>query len=246
MTITPSCLPCNGRGVKSGPATPVMLCGDIEFSGSIDVDPNSVRSISVQPLCDDNGTFYRVFIYNGDGTQASVSNIDLAGAVYVPVGVVGECNAETTTGYMQMQCYCDDVAGDGTGLIVPFKRLLLFPSDGLPPTTVGDYTEDFSANYVVVGTARLCEDIGTPTVPQTGAVSLTGATSWSMPATAFRIKITVVAGTPSITLDSGTVVLFSGAVLEFVGCGDCCSQIGTVELTLDVGHQVFVVYEYMG
>lgn len=48
-------------------------------------------------LCDDNGNFIRKFIQDPEGSVIAVVNFTVAGAEYVPVGVVGDCAAGPTT-----------------------------------------------------------------------------------------------------------------------------------------------------
>jgi hypothetical protein len=54
-------------------------------------------SVAEFVLCDDNGAFLRWYKYDADGTLISVSETDLAGTAYTPVGTVKGCSSSSPT-----------------------------------------------------------------------------------------------------------------------------------------------------
>lgn len=164
---------------------------------------------------------------------------DLANWAYPPNGALGTGGTGGTTNVtipnplpvtldttydITQQCLVDDVAGDGTGQIVPFVRLTLLQVDNatgsVTSSLIGDFTDSTAATtYAAQGTARDADDVGTDAVTDQSRFLIQEGATWSPTADLRSYTIRVVTDTSgNITFtDSGGEItpLVAGETLSF-------------------------------
>lgn len=117
----------------------------------VSVTTTTEFDIEEEILCDNNGPFIRRYTFNGNtGVLASTADFTLAGAVYVPVGTVGVCDA-TSAATADVEYIC---MRDNTG--ARFYRGWVFTDTSGVPTSVGNFLVD-GTPYVPVPPLVTCD-----------------------------------------------------------------------------------------
>ena len=197
------------------------------------------------------------------GISISLSQAQLVSPPYTPIMVLSSYNNTTSiTTYTRLDTgttitqgdfepikdlelleveLVDDVAGDGTGLIIPYSELYTVDADGTRSLIA--VVDNKGADYNLLGTRRSASEIGTPakTISQTFVVS--GA-NWSPTSsmTSFQIVPISISGASTYTDSVGsTVPLFEGVIFG-VNQIEGTTQIDTslIELVIAFGDTVFI------
>lgn len=100
-------------------------------------------------LCDDNGPFFHILTF--DCGILTITNTDLDGNPYVPVGTVDICDPTDDDIDVEQKIFCDNNAG----LLTPY--MVAYEYDELGAITGTTITEiDGTTPYVVTGTTVVC------------------------------------------------------------------------------------------
>lgn len=190
----------DAAGVVSGFTDRTLAGAAFAPVGAVGVCAQTVQSDTdfvEEILCDSNGTaFIRLFRFNSStGALISTTNTTLAGAAFVPVGVVGVCsdccpqvigNGCTNTG---SGFYTAIRATNGTITLIDSVTGAAVLAANIVPCPSDDTTQTLTAQ------ARLVADADAPWTPGADVVG-----------TLTSVTMTVLSGTATLTDQNGTVL----------------------------------------
>lgn len=227
MPVTPLPCDCGGDG---GGETPCALA-----------------PVSTVQLCDtgaaDCTKFLRHLRWNCDGSLNGMSDTDLAGQPYVPIGPVGDC----------ADCPCEDCVNDVAlcdrlpdGECIPFIRRTVTDCETGAVVSTIDLELDGVTPYTVVGEVMDCDDCGCQPTPMCARFSgISGPDQWVMPEGTESFSVSIACGPITLTDCSGevTVINESCGNVQFSAPGTKCAPgVLCAPFTIDIpdGSAVYV------
>lgn len=171
------------------PFVPVGAVGICTTPTATDFD------FAIEQLCDNNGAFLRRFTFNSaTGAVTTITNTNLAGAAYVPVGTVGSC-----------ETCCPQVIGEGCTNVGSGRYTAIRNVNG----TVS-LIDSVSGAAVVAGNIIACVNDDAVVTQTSEAVLLAAGQSWTpggnLVGTLTGLTFQVLTGTATLVDTSGTNV----------------------------------------
>ena len=161
------------------------------------------------------------------------------------------CTETTPDTITKTLCMVDQVPAPSGTTLISFTREVCIDKENGAVSIVGDFTEDYSANYTVAGTAVLAASVGNAvTGIKAFRVKLEDDGQWSKPNTLVQsigIKVPQVGNAgnpPTITIDGDTTTLALGDVETWSIVTDIGAEILTSDFTVDTNNGDIVVINY--